>query len=297
MVAIVGRPNVGKSTLLNAILGQKVAIVTSTPQTTRNQIRGVLNDKRGQIVFIDTPGLHAGRDRLDKFMNQSSVGTFDTADCSIYLIDTSRRIGKEEQTMAKHLKNVKLPIILALNKVDLKGRYFDDYIKFWEEIKGQSVHELKNFSLIALSGKEGKNIDELINLVFDHLPEGEALYPQDMVSDVPQKLAIAEIIREKLWELVREEIPHSLGVVVEDIQKVKSKTLNIKALILLERESQKGIVIGKNGLLLKAAGTKARVELERLLNNKVFLELYVKIDPHWRDDPSTLQELGYAYFE
>lgn len=297
MVSIVGRPNVGKSTLLNAILGQKVAIVTTVPQTTRNQIRGILNEKRGQIVFIDTPGLHLGHDRLDKFMNQSSMGTFDTADCLIYLVDTSRRIGKEEQNLASHLKNLKVPIILALNKVDLKGRYFDDYIKFWEEIKGKSVHELKKFSLIALSGRENKNIEELVGLVFDYLPEGEALYPKDMVSDVPQKLAISEIIREKLWELVRDEIPHSLGVVVEDMTKIKGNTLSIKALILIERESQKRIVIGKNGQLLKIAGTKARAELENLLNNKVFLELYVKIDPHWRNDPATLQEFGYAYFQ
>lgn len=297
MVTIIGRPNVGKSTLLNTLLGQKVAIVTQVPQTTRHQIRGILNEERGQIAFVDTPGLHLGRDRLDKYMNQSSMGTLEIADCVIYLVDTSRRIGKEEDNVAKHIKDIKAPIILALNKVDLGGKYFDEYIKFWEKVMGKSVHELENFTLIALSGKESKNIEELTGIIFDYLPEGDPLYPKDMVSDMPQKLAIAEIIREKLWELVREEIPHSLSVVVEDFRRVKGKTIHIKGLILIERDSQKSIVIGKNGQLLKTAGTKARYDLERLLGSRVFLDLYVKIDPKWRNDPATLQDLGYAHFD
>ena len=293
MVTIVGRPNVGKSTLLNSIVGEKVAIVTRVPQTTRNQVRGIYNDERGQIIFIDTPGLHLGTDKLDKFMNQSASGTIDEADCVIYLVDTSRLTGQEEENIASRLKNVKAPIIFGMNKIDLKRRNVDEYIALWERVKGKSVHEMENVTILPLAGLKGTNIDKLIDILFDHMSEGPILYPEDIVCDVPQKMVIADIIREKLFRILEKEIPHSLGVIVESMRPVRKKTINIKALIFVERDTQKEIVVGKNGEVLKKAGTLARKELEELLETKVFLECFVKTQKRWRDNTSLLQEFGY----
>jgi GTP-binding protein Era len=292
-VSIVGRPNVGKSTLLNQIVGEKVAIVTKVPQTTRNQVRGIYNDKRGQIIFVDTPGLHLGRDKLDKCMNQSAAGTIEGADCIIYLVDTSRRVGEEEEGVAGRVAGARKPVVLGLNKVDLKSRNMADYIALWERTKGKPLAEIKDFTMIALSGEKGTNIEKLIDILFDYLPVGPALYPTDIVCDVPQRLAVADILREKLFRLLKQEIPHSLGVVIEEMRPIRKKTMRIKALIFVERDSQKEIVIGKNGALLKEAGTLARKELEELLEMKVFLECFAKTQERWRDDISLLQEFGY----
>jgi GTP-binding protein Era len=294
MVSIVGRPNVGKSTLLNQLVGEKVAIVSRVPQTTRNQIRGIFTDRRGQIIFIDTPGIHLGTDNLDKLMNQTASGTIEDADCVIYLVDTSRRVGEEEENIADKLKDVKAPIILGLNKIDLRHRNVSDYIELWERVKGRPVNEMKNFTLLPLAGRKGTNIEKLIGLLFEYLPEGPPLYPEDTVCDIPQKLVIADIIREKFFKVLKEEIPHSLGVIVEDMRPVRQKTMNIKALIFVERDSQKEIVIGKNGQVLKKAGTLAREELEELLGRKVFLECHVKTQKRWRDDMFLLREFGYG---
>ncbi len=294
VVSIVGRPNVGKSTLLNCILKEKVTIVSAVPQTTRHQIRGIYNDERGQIVFIDTPGLRVGRDKLDKFMNKSSVGTLDDADCIIYLVDTSRRVGTEEGYACGQLAGVKAPVILGFNKIDLKGKYLADYIALWEKAKGKTVQEMKGMTLLALSGKNGTNVTKLIDIIFDCLPEGPALYPPEVICDMPQKLALADIIREKLFELMKEEVPHALSVVVECLEPRRNKVTHIKALILVERETQKEIVIGRGGHVLKTAGTLARKELEGLLETKVFLELYVKVQQQWRNDDTLLYDLGYA---
>jgi len=294
MVSIIGRPNVGKSTLLNQIVGEKVAIVSKVPQTTRHQIRGVYSEDRGQIIFIDTPGWHLGKDNLDRMMNQTAAGTMDDADCLIYLVDTSRRVGIEEESIAHKLKNVKSPIILGLNKIDLRERNIEEYIALWEKVKGQSVQTMKNFTLMPLSGQKGINIEELIDVLFDYMPEGPELYPIDVVTDMPQKLVIADIIREKLFKIVKDEIPHSLGVVIEGMRPVRGKTMNIKALIFVERDTQKEIVIGKNGANLKKAGTLARKDLEELLEMKVFLECHVKTQERWRDNVMLLQEYGYG---
>lgn len=294
MVSIVGRPNVGKSTLLNTIIGEKVAIVSNVPQTTRNQIRGIYTEERGQIVFIDTPGINMGKDALGKLMSNSSTSTIDEADCLIYLVDVSRRIGEEEEFIAQRVKDAKVPVILGLNKVDVKNNYLSDYIAFWERVKGKPVAEMKKFALIALSGERDTNVDKLIDLVFDFLPKGELLYPQDIISDVPQRIAIADIIREKFLHIMREELPHSIGVVIEDIQPKKRKVLHIKAIIYVERPTQKEIVIGTKGNVLKQVGTLARQELEELLDKKIFLELLVKTEEGWRDDMEILQQFGYT---
>jgi len=185
MVSIIGRPNVGKSTLLNNIVGEKVAIVTRVPQTTRNQVRGIYNDERGQIVFIDTPGLHLGGDKLDKFMNQTAAGTIDDVDCLIYLVDTSRLTGPEEESIASRLKNVKTPIIYGMNKIDLKRRNVDEYIGLWERVKGKSVSEMKNFIILALAGLKGTNVEKLIDILFEYMPEGPLLYPEN-IAGIPK---------------------------------------------------------------------------------------------------------------
>lgn len=296
MVSIVGRPNVGKSTLLNNLIGEKIAIVSRVPQTTRNQVRGIYNDERGQIVFIDTPGLRMIHDSLDRFMNKSAYGTTHDADCIIHLVDTKEPVGREEEQIVSRLSNLKVPVVLCLNKVDFKGTpYLPEYISLWERVKGKTVHEMKSFTLIPISGKKGINTDKLLDILFDYLPEGQALYPLDTVSDIPQRMAISDIIREKLFNIMTHEIPHSIAVIIEDIQPERKKLLHIRALIIVETESQKKIVIGKGGVILKKVGSWSRVELEQLLGSKVFLELHVKDRKKWRDNNSFLEEMGYVH--
>lgn len=296
VVSIVGRPNVGKSTLVNKILGEKIAIVSQIPQTTRNQIRGVYNDERGQIVFIDTPGLHLGHDRLDKFMNRSSLGSLEDVDCVIHLVDTCEGTGVEERNVIEHLKGVKCPIIVGLNKVDIKkGKHIPDYIALWEELTGKPIAEIKNLTLLPLSGMTGVNIDKLVDLVFEKLSVGPLFYDRDTVCDIPRKMVISDSIREKLFQTMRDEVPHSIAVVIEDMKPRKGKTLYVRAVILVERDSQKEIVIGKNGSMLKKIGSEARVELEELLEQKVFLEIFVKTAKKWREDHMVLEQMGYAF--
>ncbi len=304
LVTIIGRPNVGKSTLLNTVVGEKIAIVSKIPQTTRNQIRGIYNDERGQIIFIDTPGLYLarlpesrkiggqGKDKLDQLLIKSAFSSTQDVDCVIHLVDTSEATGQEEQEVVKRLSTVKVPIILGLNKIDLKGKHFPQYISLWEKVRGKSVQEMENFVLLPLSGRARKNIDKLLDIIFAFLPMGPALYPLDAVSDVPQRIAIADIIREKFLSLMREELPHAIAVSVETIQPKKNNVLYISAFIFVERESQKEIVIGKRAEVLKKVGVQAREELQILLNSKIFLDLQVKTRKKWRDDPNFLEELG-----
>ncbi len=295
-VSIVGRPNVGKSTLVNAILGEKISIVSPVPQTTRQQIRGVYTDERGQIIFIDTPGLHLGNDKLDKFMNRASVNTIDDVDIIIHLIDANDRTGAEERHVINQLKNTKKTIIVGFNKVDLtKGKYIPDYIKLWEELTGKPINELTNLILFPLSALKGTNVPKLLDLIFEHLAEGDLLYPEDVITDFPQRLAMADLIREKLFLIMREEVPHSIAVKVEGVQPRKGDVLHVSALIYVERDSQKEIVIGKAGSVLKKVGTEARADLEELLGKKIFLELVVKVRSDWRDNTETLEEMGYTF--
>ena len=295
VIAIIGRPNVGKSTLLNQIVGEKVAIVSPVPQTTRQAVRGIYTDDRGQIVFIDTPGWHLGRDHLDRYMNQSSVNSMDGADCIIHLVDTCRQVGEEEHQVVDRLVGVKTPIILGLNKIDMKGKYFAQYIALWEEARKKKIEEMKDFILMPLSGLKGTQVDKLIDTIFTFLPKSPLLYEPDIVTDAPQKQVIADIIREKLFLVTREELPYSIAVVIEEMRPAKGKTTFIRALIIVERDSQKEIVIGHKGEMLKGVGTLARVELETLLETKVFLELFVKSQKNWRDDASVLMDMGYTF--
>ena len=294
--SIVGRPNVGKSTLLNAIIGEKVSIVSQVPQTTRQQIRGIYTDERGQIIFTDTPGLHLGNDRLDKFMKRSSLSTLEGVDVIIHLVDASEHTGQEEQYVVNQLKGLKVPIIVGLNKIDYaKGKYIPEYIKLWEDSTGKPIQELTNLTLLPLSALKGTNVEKLLDLVFEHLPVGPLLYPADVITDLPQGMAMADLIREKLFRVMREEIPHSIAVKIEGMDPRKGKIMHIRALITVDRDTQKEIVIGKKGAVLKEVGTLARADMEELLGQKVFLELFVKTSKNWRDDPAQLEEMGYVF--
>lgn len=294
-VSIIGRPNVGKSTLLNAIVGEKVAIVSPVPQTTRCAVKGIYTEKRGQIVFIDTPGWHIGRDGLDRFMNQSCLNALEGVDCVIHLVDTSKPIGEEEFRIVERLKNVKMPIVLGLNKIDLKGEFIAQYISLWEEARGKKIDDFENFIMIPLSGLKGTQVEKLMDVIFPFLPQGPFFYEPDIVTDTPRKIVIADIIREKLFLQMREEVPHSIAVTIEEVRPAKGKTTYIRAVVMVERESQKEIVIGSKGSMLKLIGTLAREELEGLMETKVFLEIYVKSRQHWRDDSSMLEDMGYVF--
>jgi len=293
IVTIVGRPNTGKSTLLNTILEEKITIVSPVPQTTRKSVRGIFTDERGQIVFVDTPGMHITPHKLGKLMLKEIDISLKEIDLVIHLVDTTRPAGQEERFLVDKLKDLKMPIILGLNKIDLRPLFLDNYIKLWEETKQKKVQDMPDeLILMPLSALKGINVDKLVEKIFMLLPTGHLLYPEDIVSDFPQKLAIADLVREKLFMSLKEEIPHSLAVYVEEMRQEK-KCVYIRVIILVERESQKIIVIGKNGSVLKNVGQQARKEIEEILEKKVFLETYVKVKPEWREDPLILKELGY----
>ena len=294
-VAIVGRPNVGKSTLLNNILGERIAIVTRIAQTTRNLIRGILTEQRGQVVFIDTPGIYLSKDRLGKYMNISASQIINDADVVIHLIDSSDRVGREEEIVVSKLKKAKAPIILGLNKIDLGGKFIPQYIKLWEEAKGKPITELTDSIIVLpLSSLQNKNIKELLEIIFSLLPKGEPFYPQEITSDIPQNNMIADIIREKLMNLMRQEIPYNLAVLVEEVFERSKRLMIIKAKVYIERSSQRRMVIGENAQIIKKVGILARRELEEIFTKKIYLELHVDTKKSWRQDPGMLKILGYS---
>lgn len=293
IVAIVGRPNTGKSTLLNCILKQKVAIVSKVPQTTRNIIRGILNEKRGQIVFVDTPGIHKPASAIGKYMNILAKDSMNGADVLLHLADSSEGIGEEEGMVVDSLSQTKAPVVLVLNKIDLGGKFVLDYLKLWEEKKGKPIQELgDSLTAIPVSSLKGTNVAQLLDILFYLLPESPALYPEDIISDFPQRLAIADIIREKLFENMRQEVPHSIAVLAQEIKERSGKLVYIKADILVERSSQKAIIIGLKGAMLKKVGSLARREIEEILAKKVYLELKVSVKENWRRDDEILRQTG-----
>ncbi|MGE5197027.1 MAG: GTPase Era, partial [Deltaproteobacteria bacterium] len=284
----------GKSTLLNTILGEKVSIVSAVPQTTRYKIKGIFTDQRGQIVFIDTPGMHITKSSMGSYLARQIDEAIEDCDLIIHLVDASKAPGREERLMVEKLKGAKAKIILGLNKIDLKPVFLDTYIKLWEDTKEKKAQDMpEDFILIPLSGLKGVNTDKLVEVIFAHLAEGPMLYPDGVVSDFPQRLAIADIIREKLFFLMRQEVPYSLAVYVDEMQPRSNKLTYISAVILVETESQKMIVIGRNGQILKEIGQQARMELETLLEKKIFLETRVKVHPNWQQDPNMLKELAF----
>ncbi|KAF0850245.1 MAG: GTPase Era [Spiroplasma poulsonii] len=285
-VAIIGRPNVGKSTLLNTILNNKVAIVTAKAQTTRNRIQGIYNDNEAQIVFMDTPGIHKAHHEMGKFMNKVALSTTKAADVILFLAPVNEHIGDNDRYIIKALQERGVPIVLVVTKIDLvsKGELMVK-IAEWEK-----VH---NFTaVIPISALKHENVPQLLTLLKDHLTEGPQYYPDDMLTDQPEKFLIREIIREKILLLTEDEIPHSVAILIDKIEE-QPTLLKIMASICVERDSQKGIVIGKNGRLIKEIGTQARLELEQILGTKIFLELFVKVVEKWRDKPSMIARLGY----
>jgi GTPase len=289
-VPVVGRPNVGKSTLVNALVGSKVTITSSRPQTTRNAIRGVVNgpgeEPEYQIVLIDTPGLHKPRNELGTRLNSMVYGTLAEADVVLFLIDATQAVGPGDRLIAERLGEAEAEVIVVVSKLDI-GR------------RGQVVEQLTRAgewdfaAYVPVSAIDGSGVTELVTDVASRLPEGPAYYPPGVTTDQPESLVIGEIVREKFLDRLREELPHSLVVVVEDLEQRDDGLIDIAADVIVERKSQKGIVIGKGGSLLKEAGTEARHDLESLLGNRVNLALRVKVEPDWQRRPQLLDRLGF----
>jgi GTP-binding protein Era len=294
MVAIVGRPNSGKSTLLNLLAQEKVAIVSPVPQTTRHQIRAIVNDKRGQIVFCDTPGLQASRHALDRAMVGLINDSIQGADVILHLADVSRHVGEEETMIVERLVRARAPVILGLNKVDLPLHYIPEHLAAWQKALSRPLSEATDRLMpVPLSALRGTNTDKLIDEIFKRLPEGEALYPVDVLTDFPRQLAIQDCIREKLLMVLKEELPFSLAVFAEEIVDRSARLTYVKATILVERETQKGIVVGKSGAVLKKAGEAARRELQDIYGKKFFLDLWVKVEKKWKENQDLLRRMGY----
>jgi len=286
-IAIIGRPNAGKSTLLNEILGRKVAIMSDKPQTTRNRITGVLTQKDAQMIFIDTPGIHKPKHKLGKYMVDVAEGSLEGVDLVYYMVDANASFGSGEQYVVNRLKNSKVPVFLILNKIDLLTP--DKILQTISEWQSRADFA----EVFPLSALRGDNVQELVAKTIEYLPEGPQFYPEDAVTDQPEQVVIGELIREKVLHLTREEIPHSVAVVVEMLEPRPKNTVYIGATIYVERDSQKGIVIGKKGALLKEIGLKARLDIEKLLGSKVFLDLWVKVKDDWRNRERILRDLGY----
>ena len=285
-ISIIGRPNVGKSTLLNAILGEKIAIATDKPQTTRNTIRGIYTDDDAQMVFIDTPGIHKPKNKLGTFMTDSAIGTFKEVDAILFLVDDSINKGPGDRYIVDLIKNVKTPKYLIINKIDKLGpikykEIFDEY------------NELHVFDeIFGISAKENKNVDEVLRELKSRLPEGPQYFPADMVTDHPERFIVSEIIREKMLMYLNEEVPHGVAIEIESFHEEENLT-RIGAVIYCEKKSHKGIIIGKGGRKLKGIGKSAREEIESLLGTKVFLETWVKVKENWRDSDMALSNFGY----
>ncbi|NMA00936.1 MAG: GTPase Era [Clostridia bacterium] len=286
-IAIIGRPNAGKSTLLNEILGRKVAIMSDKPQTTRNRITGVLTQKDAQMIFIDTPGIHKPKHKLGKYMVDVAEGSLEGVDLVYYMVDANASFGSGEQYVVNRLKNSKIPVFLILNKIDLLTP--DKILQTISEWQSRADFA----EVFPLSALKGDNVQELVAKTIEYLPEGPQFYPEDAVTDQPEQVVIGELIREKVLHLTREEIPHSVAVVVEMLETRPKNTVYIGATIYVERDSQKGIVIGKKGALLKEIGLQARMDIEKLLGSKVFLDLWVKVKDDWRNRERILRDLGY----
>ncbi|RUA16172.1 MAG: GTPase Era [Clostridia bacterium] len=288
-VAVVGRPNVGKSTLLNAILGQKVAIVSHRPQTTRNRIAGILTREDCQIVFIDTPGIHKPEHRLGKFMVDEAFRALPDADVALWVVDVSKMPRKDDRRVADALNNQHLPVILAMNKIDITP---PDKLLAHADAYRELVPGLTDD--IAVSALKGLGVEVLVEMVRAHLLPGPRYYPPDQVSDVQERFLVAELIREKALLFLREEVPHAVAVDLQDFEERENGVVYIFARIFVERESQKGILVGKRGSMIKKIGAEARKEIEVALEKRVYLDLHVKVRPKWRTNPTELRRLGYA---
>ncbi|MCT3398392.1 GTPase Era [Lentilactobacillus hilgardii] len=285
-VAIVGRPNVGKSTFLNRVVGQKIAIMSDKAQTTRNKIQGVYTIDEAQVVFIDTPGIHKPQNKLGDFMMDSALSALKEVDAVLFMVNATERRGAGDNFIIDRLKDVHKPIYLLINKIDEITP--DDVMTIIEQYK----NALSFKEVFPISALQGNNVPELLTSLIKELPNGPQYYPKDQVTDHPERFVISELIREKVLQMTRQEIPHSTAVYIESIKK-QDEVLHIQATIIVERDGQKGIVIGKGGSMLKRIGTLARKDIENMMGNKVYLELWVKVEAHWRDKANLLNSYGY----
>lgn len=285
-VALVGRPNVGKSTLLNKLVGQKVAIMSDKPQTTRHKIHSILTRNDAQIVFLDTPGIHKPRHKLGEHLVDVALGALKEVDVVLFLVEATNPPGAGDKYIAEQMKSIETPVFLLINKIDLIKK---------EEVLERiiSYKDLLPFAeVVPVSALAGDNVERLIDTIVKYLPEGPQYYPTDMITDRPERFIMAEIIREKVLHLTSEEIPHSVAVVVEQVQERPNGVVAVNAVIYTERDSQKAILIGKGGKMLKEVGRRAREEIENLLGSKVFLELWVKVKKDWRNRINDLRNFG-----
>ncbi len=285
-VTLIGRPNVGKSTLMNKLIGQKIVITSNKPQTTRNRIQTVYTKEEGQIVFVDTPGIHKAKNKLGNYMVQVAERTLKEVDVVLWLVEPTTFIGKGERHIIEKLERVKTPIILVINKVDKVKKEelllaIDTYRKEYDFAE-----------IVPVSALKGENVEVLIRLIFGYLPYGEAFYDEDVITDQPERQIIAELIREKALKSLEEEIPHGIAVSIESM-KARRKIMHIEATIICEKESHKGIIIGKGGLMLKKIGSQARLEIQDLLGCQANVNLWVKVKKNWRDKDFLLKNFGY----
>lgn len=287
-VTIIGRPNVGKSTFVNRVIGHKIAIMSDKAQTTRNKIQGVMTTNDAQIIFLDTPGIHKPKHKLGDYMMKVAKNTLAEIDAVMFMVNVNEDIGRGDEYIMEMLKNVKTPVFLVLNKIDLvhpdalmpKIEAYQKYMEFTE--------------IIPISALEGLNVDHFIQVLKSYLPEGPQYYPDGQISDHPEQFVVSELIREKILETTTEEIPHSIGVNVERMVQEAEDRVHIEATIYVERDSQKGIVIGKGGKKLKVIGQRARKDIEHLLGSKVYLDLWVKVQKDWRNKSNFIKQMGYV---
>jgi GTP-binding protein Era len=287
-ISIIGRPNVGKSTFLNRVIGQKIAIMSDKPQTTRNKIQGVYTKDDAQMIFIDTPGIHKPKHRLGDFMMKVATNTLREVDLVLFMINAEEGYGRGDEFIIEKLQGIQTPVFLVINKID--KIHPDQLIQLIDQYK-----DLLDFkAVLPISALEGNNVERLLEQIQEFLPEGPQYYPADQVTDHPERFIVSELIREKVLHLTREEIPHSIAVVIDKMERREGKDMiNVMATIMVERDSQKGIVIGKQGALLKEVGKRSRVDIENLLGSKVFLELWVKVQKDWRNKMSNLRDFGF----
>lgn len=286
-VTMIGRPNVGKSTLLNQIIGEKISIISDKIQTTRHAIQGIYSDDVGQIVFIDTPGVHKPKHRLGDYMVDVSLQTISDVDLILFVVNANEGIGRGDQFIMEKLKKANVPVFLLLNKVDLI--HPDELFPLIATYKEQFDFA----EIIPVSALNGNNVQKLISLVQERLPEGPKYFDEDALTDKTERFLVSELIREKVLHHTEEEVPHSINVVVENFSTSEHGKVHIQALIITERSSQKGILIGKKGSMLKKIGKEARLDIEKMLDEKVFLELWVKVEKDWRNKQSNLTKFGF----
>ncbi|MBP3888240.1 MAG: GTPase Era [Cellulosilyticum sp.] len=287
-VSIIGRPNVGKSTLMNQLIGEKVAIMSNKPQTTRNRIQTVLTTEDFQAVFIDTPGIHTPKNKLGEFMVKSAITTLNEVDVIFYLVEAEAFIGKLDEDIIERLKHIDTPVFLCINKIDsVPKETVLETIDLYRK-----AYDFKE--IIPISAYEGVNLDAILKTMPQYLPEGPQFFPSDMLTDQPERQIVAEIIREKALHLLDKEIPHGIAVEIESMKKREERdVVDIEATIVCERDSHKRIIIGKQGQMIKQIGTKARYDIERLLGSKIYLTLWVKIKKNWRDSDFLIKNYGY----